>query len=70
MIRNYHNHKMQTTRWHCKEERHNNHGTPGRQTKQTYSFVIFKRVWTPLRPLDLLTQMYFNVIFQNTSKGV
>ena len=33
MIRKYHNHKLQTDPWHCEEEPHNNHETPGRQTK-------------------------------------
>ena len=32
MIRKYHNHKLQTNR---EEEPHNNHETPGRQTKQS-----------------------------------
>ena len=31
----YHNHKLQTNPWHCEEESHNNHETPGRQTKQS-----------------------------------
>ena len=35
MIRKYHNHKLQTKQWHCKEQPHNNHETPGRQTKQS-----------------------------------
>ena len=35
MIRKYHNHKPQTTPWHREEEPHNNHKTPGRQTKQS-----------------------------------
>ena len=35
MIRKYHNHKLQTNLWHRKEEPHNNHETPGRQTKQS-----------------------------------
>ena len=35
MIRKYHNHKLQTNPWHCNEEPHNNHGTPGRRTKQS-----------------------------------
>ena len=30
-----HNHKRQTNRWHREEEPHNNHETPGRQTKQS-----------------------------------
>ena len=33
MIRN-HNHKPQTTQWHCEEEPLNHHETPGRQIKQ------------------------------------
>ena len=35
MIRKYHNYKLQTIPWHCKKEPHNNHETPGRQTKQS-----------------------------------
>ena len=34
MIRKYHNHKLQTNPWHREVEPHNNHKTPGRQTKQ------------------------------------
>ena len=33
MIRKYHNHKLQTNPWHPEEEPHDNHETPGRQTK-------------------------------------
>ena len=35
MIRKYHNHKLQTNLWHREEEPHNDHKTPGRQTKQS-----------------------------------
>ena len=35
MIRKYHNHKLQTTLWHCEEERLNHHKTPERQIKQS-----------------------------------
>ena len=35
MIRNNHNHKLQTTPWYREEEPHNNHKTSGRQTKQS-----------------------------------
>ena len=35
MIRKYHNHKPQPYSWHRKEEPHNNHEIPGRQTKQS-----------------------------------
>ena len=31
----YHNHNLQTNPWHREEEQHNNHETPGRQTKQS-----------------------------------
>ena len=34
MIRKYHNHQLQTDLWHREGEPHNNHETPGRQTKQ------------------------------------
>ena len=34
MIIKYPNHKLQTNPWHREEEPHNNHETPGRQTKQ------------------------------------
>ena len=35
MIRKYHNHKLQTTKWHHEEEPLNHHETPGRQIKQS-----------------------------------
>ena len=35
MIRKYHNHKLQTNPLYREEEPHNNHETPGRQTKQS-----------------------------------
>ena len=35
MIRKYHNHKPQTTPWHCEEEPLNHHETPGRRIKQS-----------------------------------
>ena len=35
MIRKYHNPKLQTNPWHHEEVPHNNHETPGRQTKQS-----------------------------------
>ena len=31
----YRNYKLQTNPWHREEEPHNNHETPGRQTKQS-----------------------------------
>ena len=41
MIRKYHNQKLQTNPWHHEEEPHNNHETPGRQTKQSNQFSLF-----------------------------
>ena len=38
MIRKYQNHKLQTDPWH--RESHNNHETPGRQTKQSNQLSI------------------------------
>ena len=35
MIREYHNHKLQTTLWHREEEPLNHHETPGSQIKQS-----------------------------------
>ena len=35
MIRKYHNLKLQTNPWYREEEPHNNHETPGMQTKQS-----------------------------------
>ena len=40
MIRKYHNHKLQTNPVHHEEELHNNHETPGRQTKQATSSLF------------------------------
>ena len=35
MIMKYHNRKLQTNSWHRVEQPHNNHDTPGMQTKQS-----------------------------------
>ena len=40
MIRKYHNHKPQTNPWHCEEEPHIHHKTPGRQTKQSNQLIL------------------------------
>ena len=45
MIRKYHIHKLQTNPWRCQEEPHNNHETPGRQTKQSNQLSL-SPVWT------------------------
>ena len=54
MIRKYHNHKLQINPSHHEEEPHNNHNTPGLQTKQSNQpplslfpiKVISKLEWT------------------------
>ena len=51
MIRNYHNHKSQTTPWHCKEEPLNHHETPGRQIKQSIQLSL------PKADIKTMTQM-------------
>ena len=43
MIRKYHNHKLQTNPLHREEEPHNNHETPGRQTKQSNQLSLSHR---------------------------
>ena len=40
MIRKYHNLKLQTNPWHREDEPHNNHQTPGRQTKQSIQLSL------------------------------
>ena len=40
MIRKYHNHKPQTTLWHCEEEPLNQYETPGRQIKQRNQLAL------------------------------
>ena len=40
MIREYHNHKLQTNPWHREEEPHNNHEMAGRQTKRSHQFSL------------------------------
>ena len=40
MFRKYYNHKLQTNPWQCKEEPHNNHETPARQTKQSNKLSV------------------------------
>ena len=41
MIRKYHNHKLQTTPWHRKEELLNHDETTGRQIKQSNQLSLF-----------------------------
>ena len=53
MITKYYNHKLQTKPRHREEEPHNNHETPGRQTKQSNQLslpieMIDKLEWTHL----------------------
>ena len=40
MIKKYHNHKLQTNPCHREEEPHNNHETPGKQTKRATSSLF------------------------------
>ena len=40
MIRKYHNRKLQTNQLHHEEGPHNNHETPGRQTKQSIQLSL------------------------------
>ena len=47
MIRKYHNHKPQTTPWHCGEEPLNQHATSGRQIKQSNQLSL-PHQWTGL----------------------
>ena len=35
MIRKYNNHKPRTNPWHCEEEPHSHHETPGGHTKHS-----------------------------------
>ena len=44
MNRKYYNHKLQTNPWHSEEEPHNNHKTPGRQSKATSSLFPIKMI--------------------------
>ena len=62
MIRKYRNHKLQTNSWHREEEPHNNHETPGRQTKQTTSCLfhikmISKIEWTYSNVQQIIEQL-------------
>ena len=46
MIMKYHNHKLQTNRRYRKEEPHNNHETPGIQTKQSNPLLFVLMLYT------------------------
>ena len=50
MIRKYHNHKLQTTKWHREEEPLNHHETPGSNEAWSYInvqwFTLFWRLLT------------------------
>ena len=75
MIRKYHNHKLQTNPWHREEEPHNNHETPGRQTKQSKAtssrfLVIDKIEWTQSniqQNIELLQNLTMRVTINNES---
>ena len=56
MIRKYHNHKLQTNPWLHEEEPHNNHDTPGRQTKQS-------------NKLDLAVNQLTTVLLESGERG-
>ena len=43
MVRKYHNHKLQTHPWHREKEPHNNHETPGGQTKQSNQLSLTRQ---------------------------
>ena len=43
MIRKNRNHKLRTNPWHREEDPHNNHKTPGKQTKQIILFTMINR---------------------------
>ena len=69
MIRKNHNHKLQTNPWYHEEEPHNNHETPGRQTKQATSSlfpikIIAKLEWTQSNAQQNIEQL------QNPTMGV
>ena len=49
MIRKYHNKKLQANLWHREEEPHNNHETPGRQTKQSNQLSVPHRDYCKTR---------------------
>ena len=50
MISKYHNHKLQTNLWNREDEPHNNHQTPGRQTKQ-------RKATRSLFPIDMISKL-------------
>ena len=65
MIRKYHNYKLQTSPWHREVEQHNNHETPGRQTKQSNQLkMIVTLEWTQRNVQQNIEQL------QNPTMGV
>ena len=59
MIRKYHNHKLQTNPWYHEEEPHNNHETPGRQTKQSNQLSLPQEIFSSHGSL-LTIAMYYH----------
>ena len=69
MIRNYHNHKLQTNPWHDEEEQRIINETQRRQTKQNYRLslpikMITKQDWTQSDAQQNIEQL------QNPTMGV
>ena len=64
MIRNNHNHKLQTNPWHRKEEPHNNHETPVRHSLFPIK-MIAKLEWT--QSIEQLQNPTMGVTINNES---
>ena len=69
MIRKYNNHKLHTNPWHREEEPHNNHETPGKQTKQSNQLSLphqddAKLEWTKSNVQQNIEQL------QTTTTGI
>ena len=76
MSRKYHNRKLQTNPWHREKEPHNDHETPGRQTKQSNQlslphqydcktvmapYFYNKLIWEPIAFLPWYSQVTIHV---------
>ena len=62
MIKKYHNHKLQTNPWHRKEESHNNHETPERQTKQKKTSYLF--------PIKMIAKLVLDTTWHTKQKTI
>ena len=71
MLRNYHNHKLQTTTWHREEELFNHHETPGRQLSKAIISLLKPKhyyAWSCQNVYEALNFLLDNILIRFGTK--